>query len=676
MLSAPARTLLVLIVCCISTASQDARENLGPKDEPAKSTQPHPLAALMQSVTWQLKPELRGVHPRVYVTAAELEQLRGRARGSHRELWQRALRNLPALTETPPPPPAEERRAQNTAGISMAGAAFAYAIERDPKYLAAARKYMDAATSYDVWGYSYNKPNVDLAAGHLLYALGWSYDLLYNELTPAERERYRAKLVRQGQQLYEYYKPKPGRTYSYSQNHVFIPMAGLAVAAYALEGEAPEADHWARLSAAIYDRVLATYSPDGYYYEGMEYWIFSTPWIVHYLDAHAHATGEDLYARAPGLALAHLYAAHSMLPGGNDAFDFGDVFFGPLSRTGKDEDRKRTHPGGHFNTNYNILYRLAARFRDEGAQGVAAWLAGMGQVNAEDFWSLAWYDASLPATPIEKLEPWHYFKDHEVAYWRSDWSPRATAIAFKCGPPEGHHTAALVQQFPDWRLEAGHAHPDANHFIVFADGKYLTGDSGYAGVPMTEQHNTVLVDGKGQANEGEGHSAWQDFPYSQLDRIRMAEVDFGPDRFFVRGDATAAYATSLGVRRFERSLMLTARGFVMWDTLETAQARTFTSVLHSDDKANARGSEIELGSGSGARLDVRVLSPEKISAQVEPNWMIAPGRPGSVASGQREARGERVRISNATPAKDVQFVYDFTIRNTTESSRFAGGQSQ
>jgi len=48
---------------------------------------------------------------------------------------------------------------------------------------------MDAAVSYDVWGYSYNKPNVDLAAGHLLYGMGWGYDLLYNDLMPAERDK-------------------------------------------------------------------------------------------------------------------------------------------------------------------------------------------------------------------------------------------------------------------------------------------------------------------------------------------------------------------------------------------------------------------------------------------------------------------------------------------------------
>ena len=72
----------------------------------------------------------------------------------------------------------------------------------------------------------------------------------------------------------------------------------------------------------------------------------------------------------------------------------------------------------------------------------------------------------------------------------------------------------------DWRLEEGHVHPDVNSFILWAHGQYLTGDSGYAGVPMTIEHNTILVDGKGQANEGNGHDAG---PVSPTTRSTMQE---------------------------------------------------------------------------------------------------------------------------------------------------------
>jgi hypothetical protein len=639
----------------IRAFAQDPRELQ--KEQTAAQTKkgPHPLTQLMQSANSQLRPELRGRHPRVYVTDSELEPLRRRARTTHREVWQLALQQMRALKVTPPPPPAEARRAQNEVGIGIAEAALAYKIEGDKKYLEAAKRYMDAAVSYDVWGYSYNKPNVDLAAGHLLYGMGWGYDLLYNDLSDQERTRYRDKLVRQARLLFDYFKPKPGKTYAYSQNHTFIPVSGLAVTAYALYDEVDDAPKWAALSRAIYSRVLDTYSTDGYYYEGFEYWIFSTPWLVHYLDAHAHATGEDLYDR-PGFREMHKYVAHSMLPSGQYVFDFGDIFEGSLTRAGKGEEYPRTHPGGHFHTNYNILYRLAQRFRSGEAQGVADWLRKFGQVNAENYWSLLWYDPTVKAVPIERQRTSQYFSDHEVVYWRSSWSPDASAFAFKCGPPEGHHAAMMLKQFPEWRLSSGHAHPDANSFIIYAGGKYLTGDSGYAGVPLTAHHNTLLIDGRGQGLEGKGHDAFDGMSYEQLNRIRITKAELRLRSAIVSGDATAAYQSELGVIRFQREFRFDrSNGFVVSDDIQTRDVRTFTSLIHSDDQV-MQASERQFSIGtSGTKLRVYVEAPAQSRNTIEPNDLTAPGRPGSVDQGERQVRGERLAISTVAPDKAARF---------------------
>jgi hypothetical protein len=645
---------LLLVVALLGLAhAQDAREALGPKDKASNPREPHPLTQLMAAKPSALRPELRGVHPRVYVTEAGLQALRERARTTHRTVWQTVLQNLRALRKEPPPAPAQERRAQNEVGIGIAEAALAYKIEGDRKYLDAAKKYLEAALSYDVWGYTYNKPNVDLAAGHLLYGMGWGYDLLYHDLTEAERTRYREKLSKHARLLAEYYQPKPGRSYSYSQNHVFIPMAGLGVAAYALYDEVSEAPQWAALARAIYDRVLATYSTDGYYYEGFEYWIFSTPWLVHYLDAHAHATGEDLYDR-PGFKQMHLYIAHSLLPDGQYVFDFGDIFEGPLTRAKQGEEYKRAVPGGRFHTNYNLLYRLAARFRSNEAQGVAEWMRQLNHWNAEEYWTLLWYDPALKPTPIERLPKSHYFRDHEVVFWRERWTPDATAFAFKCGPPEGHHTAALLKQFPDWHLSAGHAHPDAASFIIYANGKVLTGDAGYAGVPLTEHHNSVLIDGRGQANEGKGHDAFAGFPYERLDQVRITEAQLSAKSALIRCDAASTYAPELGLSKFIRTFKLAQGSFEVIDELAARQPRVFTTLLHADETvAQVSEGQFLLRNGRTG-LRVEVLSPAAVSTRIEPNFLTAPGKPGSVDKGDRQQRGERLALSNPQPARATQ----------------------
>lgn len=668
-------TLTSNLLPVVPLRAQDARELEQERTASRKLKGEHPLVELMRMRKSALRPELLGVHPRVYVTEKELAELRVRARTSHRELWQRALSHVRALAADPPPPPAEQRRQQNDVGIAIAEAAFIYKIEGDKKYLDAAKKYMDAAVSYDIWGYASNKPNVDLAAGHLLYGLGWGYDLLYHDLTEKERTRYREKLIKQARLMAEYFKPKPGKTFAYSQNHTFIPITGLGVAAYALYDETPEAPAWASLTRAIYDRVLATYSQDGYYYEGFEYWIFSTPWLVHYLDAHAHATGEDLYDR-PGFRLMYQYVAHSMLPSGNYVFDFGDIFEGPLTRAGLGEDYKRTHPEGHFSTNYNLLYRLAQRFQSREAQGVAEWLKGFGQVNAEDFWSLIWYDAKLKPTPIEQQPAWHYFPDHDVFYWRSDWSKQATAFAFKCGPPEGHHPEALLRQFPDWRLSSGHAHPDANSFIIFARGKYLTGDTGYAGVPLTEHHNTLLVNGKGQAQEGDGHDVFAGVAYELLNQIRISEVKVERNQVSVRGDAAAAYAPALGVQKFVREFVYRpGAGFTITDDVETAQPAMLTFLLHADDHIDKEtGNRFSIKAGgvkllidptieqSGERSS-NLPAANQLHGEIEANTVIAPGPPGAVDKGERQVRGQKLLLSTASPTSRARFKLRLSIED-------------
>ena len=658
-ITSSAITLLILALACFA---QDRQELEAERAANAKLKGEHPLVAIAKTKPSSLRKGLEGVHPRVYMTQAEIDALKEKAK-TQKELWQTALARVRALTVEPAAAPAQERRVQNEVGIGIAEAAFVYKITGDKKYLDAAKKYIDAAISYDIWGYAYNKPNVDLAAGHLLYGMGWAYDLLYNDLTPTERTRIREKLVRQANILHDFFKPKSGKTYAYSQNHTFIPISGLGVTAYALMDEVPEAKEWAATSRAIFDRVLATYTEDGYFYESMEYWIFSTPWLVHYMDAHQHSTGENLYETTPGFRLAHKFVAHITLPGAEFNFDFGDIYAGPITRARKGNDYKRERIDGKFRTNYNILYNLAARYSNGEAQGVADWLRAKGQVNAEEFWTFIWYNPQLKAIPIGEQATAHYFKDHEVVFWRSSWRDDATAFAFKSGPPEGHAANAKVKAFPDWRLSSGHAHPDAGSFIIWSKGRYLTGDSGYAGVPMTEHHNTVVFGGNGQAREGKGHDAFAEVPYDRLDKIRLVEVRLEKDEIAIKADLTSAYEPEVGVSRFIRDFTFRTPGqFLIEDDIATERPMKVTSYLHSDNSIVGRDGGFEFEPGSPS-LFVEVLEPKQVKTAIEKNILTAPGRPGSVDKGEREERGVRLSIVAPSGASALRFRTTLTIKN-------------
>ena len=652
---------LILCLSIMGVCAQDKQELEAEKAANAKLKGEHPLVAIAKNKPSSLKKELVGVHPRVYMTQADIDKLKEKAK-SQKDLWQTAVSRVRALTAEPAPAPAQERRVQNEVGIGIAEAAFVYKMTGDKKYLDAAKKYIDAGISYEVWGYTYNKPDVDLAAGHLLYGMGWGYDLLYNDLTPAERTRIREKLVRQARILHDFFKPNSGKSYAYSQNHTFIPISGLAVTAYALMDEVPEAKEWAATSRAIFDRVLDTYTEDGYFYESMEYWIFSTPWLVHYMDAHAKSTGEDLYATTPGFAKAHKYVSHITLPGGEFNFDYGDIYAGPVTRSRKGADYERERINGKFRTNYNILYNLASRYSSGEAQGVAEWLKSKGQVNAEEFWTFIWYNPGIKPVPIEKQPTNHYFEDHGVVFWRSSWNDDATAFSFKAGPPEGHSVTEKVKAFPDWRLSSGHAHPDSGSFIIWADGKYLTGDSGYAGVPLTEHHNTLVFDGKGQHKEGNGHDVFAGVPYERMNLIKLTKVSMTDNGADITADLTSAYEPEVGLKRFVRNFKFTApASFTVTDSIETDRPQKITSFLHSDQKISEGSDGTFIFEPGGTQLRVEVAKPADLEAKNEINFLTAPGRPGSVDKGEREERGVRLALSTKQKVSKLDMVIKMRI---------------
>ncbi|MBX7186425.1 MAG: heparinase II/III family protein [Vicinamibacteria bacterium] len=605
-----------------------------------------------------LKPELVGVHPRVFVTKEGLQALRDRARTTHRVEWTKVLANLAAMKGAPPPVPGpQERRSQNNVAFAVAEISLAWAVERKPEYLAAAKAWTLAAIDYEPWGYTYNKPNTDLAAGHLLYALGWAYDLLHDDFTPAERSRIAASLERHANLVYDAFLPRPGKTLRFTQNHDFIPTSGLGIAALALMGESKDAERWAALARAHHHRAGQLLSPDGYYYEGMEYWIFSTPWLVHFLDAWEHATGESLWDRDVFRNWKTLLA-HALLPDGQNVFDFGDIWEGPLTRAKKGADYERAFPGGALQSNFNVMYRVAARFKDPEAQAIAERYAAFGHSNLEEYWTLLWRDAAIRPAPMSAFPLQHHFKDMGVFYYRTSWEKDALAFAFKAGPPEGHRTAALLGTLPEWSLDSGHAHPDAGSFIIYANGRYLTGDTGYAGLPTARNHNTVTFEGVGQGVEGD-HDVWRGAPYAGFDGIRIRDIEAASSKVTIVADLAAAYPKAGGLRSFTRTFAFDGAAFRVSDHFTLASPASIEWRLQSDTPFEIETPGV-FRNGVGPAIRVSIDEPKQAEVTREIGKLKVPGPPGSITSGPEEDRGHVLTARTKAPAGDSRI--EATIR--------------
>jgi hypothetical protein len=393
----------------------------------------------------------------------------------------------------------------------------------------------------------------------------------------------------------------------------------------------------------------------------MEYWIFSAPWLVHFLDAWEHTTGESLWEQGP-YKNWKFYVAHTMLPDGQRVFDFGDVWEGPLTRAGKGEEYDRVYPGGQgkLQSNYNLLYRVATRLHDPETQAVAARLASFGHSNLEEYWSLIWYDPALKPAPMSALPAWHQFEDSGVVFWRSGWDSSATAFAIKGGPPEGHRALALQPTLPEWSSSNGHAHPDVASFIIFAHGQYLTGDTGYAGVPLTRQHNTITIDHVGQGREGKTHEVWEGADDARLARIRITRAELTTSAATVVVDAAGAYETERGLTRFIRTFTFSAPGtFRVVDDIATDKPATAQWYLHSDHPFTGGERTWRTAPDAKASLDIAITAPAAAHGTSQPTNLQAPGRPGSITEGQVDQRGYELRLDSPAArqhAFDVRLV--------------------
>ena len=93
--------VLVVLVSVISAQSQDNQELQAERQASAKLKGEHPLIAISRSKPAALRSELVGIHPRVFLTQAEIENLKKKTQ-TQKELWQTVLSRVRALTVEPP----------------------------------------------------------------------------------------------------------------------------------------------------------------------------------------------------------------------------------------------------------------------------------------------------------------------------------------------------------------------------------------------------------------------------------------------------------------------------------------------------------------------------------------------------------------------------------------------
>ncbi|RTE10741.1 Ig-like domain-containing protein [Paenibacillus whitsoniae] len=494
------------------------------------------------------------VHPSLFLDQAKVNQLKTAILpgGTHADLWQEIKAKADAFVSIPPVLSSTDTYEgdswQRDTADHTIYLALAYLIDGDSKYYTAAKTYALASVGYTSWGRGALQ-NTDLAAGHQLLSLAIVYDWLYNDLDVPTRNAIKQTLETRGNEMYLKASGQPfeGATYNiywteaYLQNHMWVSLGGLTAAGIALYETGGDTLPWLQYTIGKFDNVLQALSDDGASQEGYPYWQYGLEYLLKYGELAQKFMGVDIYTDNTWLEQASTYATYMQLPKNSWKPDVNHLNFG--------DDANVNWYGPDMS-----LRLLAGKYGDGLAQGLAGEIdrANIESDNVK-YGNLWWYDPTVPEASASSLPTLHLFDNLGIVSARSDWSGDESVVAFKSGPSIGHKALHMNQSetFDNWGVD--HVHPDANHFMIFGEGEWLIRDDGYAD-KRTSNHNTLLVDGKGQL--GEGSQFLNNIPLqsvhaepSIVKTVSTAVYDY------MLGNAAQAYDSGLGLQKYQRHLL-------------------------------------------------------------------------------------------------------------------------
>ncbi len=431
----------------------------------------------------------------------------------------------------------------------------------------------------------------DLEIAESVYACALAYDWLPDDLSARERESL-GGIIREGAAALQ----NEVWRYPPLNNHRVVDAACLGIAGLACYGDLPGAGDWIRRGGRELELAARHFTDDGISPEGLGYATYVLEYLLKY-----YAAAEPLLDTPP-VAVAWQKAfptafMHQALPPGRWRPDNLALSFGDSPR------------GAWYGPGY-LAARLAARYNDPLARWIAAACRAKGTDPPE---SAAWLDplwsgSAGPLTPPGQLPIWSHLANWGLYLARDSWDDDATLLGFACSPAGGRKLRRGGFAYPG----LGHSQPEAASFVLFSRGEHLIAHPGPTTKKLTADHNTILVNGRGQLGEGEEWFLGRGLFYrsNTPDLIRAEHTE----RYdYVVGDASAAYDPR-DLRRFVRHLMwLRPRVICLLDELAADRASSFEWLLHTEgtvEPLDERSVRITRGRAS---LLVRFLWPADVT---------------------------------------------------------------
>jgi hypothetical protein len=205
-----------------------------------------------------MRPELAGVHPRLYFTAADIPEIRSQALGPRSFFVDKAREAFGGYVGRPVDV-TEDWKHYLFGFWGQFAMAMLYIVEEDPAYA-------DTAVA---WALHYARTSDwladDLVPMDITSGMALTYDILYDRLTEDERAELRAALYRSIDFMQDAFYIDEYWTNDFQNNHMHNRIHGVAHAALAILGDDPalDAQPHADLAYACFEDMTAWLSDDG-----------------------------------------------------------------------------------------------------------------------------------------------------------------------------------------------------------------------------------------------------------------------------------------------------------------------------------------------------------------------------------------------------------------------------
>lgn len=529
-----------------------------------------------------------GEHPRLILTPERVAALKSYAISTHRNLWELALASADEFSRESIPEMEDAHNRYRYIGDRVPALGLAYLMTEDPRYLDSARKWLSALLSVPEWKGSSNLGRSSWAIGCALL-----YDWLYDDLGEEMRSQIKERLSGEADIIIE-----TAADWRALSNHLLIETAALGMIGLILSEEANESES-ILIQTDEWMRYIIEHAPrDGSWGEGVQYWHYGLSHLLRFLEASRTAGHRDYFSEYDWLETTGFFPIYFSLPERpNEVINISDCtverYIAPF-----------------------LLFQLASCFENGYYQDYGNKLL-LSEHRKFSWMDFICYDPNISPESISKLPTLKHFSDNDFVTMRSSWEKNAIVLGFRCGPAPGHRNQNYPTRMKNRGFGPGHGHPDINSFCIYAYGEWLAIDPGYTHLKQTRNHNTVIVNGHGQAGAGE---KWLDYMAFEERKPAPAilRVESTPVYDYVLGDAGNIYVDEAHLKNFRRHLLVLKPSIVVIaDDLEGEKDSEFEWLLNAHESIRQIGQDHFEIVRNSVRLSVHPILPTSYTVEIQ-----------------------------------------------------------